>query len=263
MLTRRGWLPWQESYLSVSLNLPSGIPLSQQQLMSLDRMQMAASSIADADVVGTRIAKEQQWSLAPLHGTLACIAPGFYAQGYLGRLGFPSWLGRNSSSMKRQRQLRECTAHMQAKISGSKDEVRQSYMTALRAPLLRPLLTQGTDGTAEVLEFMDSYSLAKDDFDAIMEMQLLGPNAKADITQVPANVKAALTRKYNQAHSGFVKKTSSTGNKVSKERFTEGSENDDGGSSEDEVEEGREAVQVKPAASHRAKVGKGNSKANI
>ena len=240
------------------MNLPSGMPAAQQQLLALERVHMAASSIADADVVGCRIAKEQQWSLAPLHGTLSCVAPGFYTQGNLGRLGFPSWLGRNSTSIKRQRQLRECTAHMQATISGSKEEVRQSYLPALRGPLLKPMLDRGADGTGEVLEMLDSYSLAKDDFDAIMEMQLLvGSNAKPDIANLPSSVKAALTRKYNQHHQG-VKKVSSAGSKMTKESFTE-----DGGvesSSEDELDEGGEA-QVNPKVTQKTTKAKGKAKA--
>jgi hypothetical protein len=47
-----------------------------QQLQQLNRVAAAAESIADADIVGSRIGREQQWSLAPLAGVLACAKPG-------------------------------------------------------------------------------------------------------------------------------------------------------------------------------------------
>jgi len=131
----------------------------------------------------------------------------------------------------------------------------------LRAPLLRPMLNQGIDGTGETLEFMGAYSLGKDDFDAIMEMQILsGANAKADIAQVPSVVKAALTRKYNQANANAVKKVSGAGAKVAKERFTEDAE-DDASDDENEDEDGEGAeAQQKPSAPSKGK-GKANKAA--
>lgn len=226
------------------MNLPQ-MPPVQRELLGLERIAMASEAIVNADVVGKRISSEQQWALAPLHGILSCCAPGFYAQGSLGRVNFPSWLGRNSTSIKRHRLLRECTSHMQAQVSGSKGEVRVSYVPALRDLLLTPLLDGGADGIPRVLEIMDKYSLSKDDFDAIMEFQLLvGPNPKAAFSAVPANVKAALTRKYNAEHHGVKKVVRGMDSK--KERFTEG------GSEEEDVEEEEEdaeAALVKPAAS--------------
>ena len=37
--------------------------------------------------VGCRIMSDQQWSLAPLHGVLACARPGYLLAGPLGRPG--------------------------------------------------------------------------------------------------------------------------------------------------------------------------------
>ena len=42
--------------------------------------------------VGCRIMSDQQWSLAPLHGVLACARPGYLLAGPLGRPGtLPSY----------------------------------------------------------------------------------------------------------------------------------------------------------------------------
>jgi len=96
-----------ENYLSVSPPPPPGLPPAQLQAWLLHRATLASDFIACSDVVGARILKEQQWGLAPLHGALSCLAPGYMMQGNLGRLQFPQWLGRNSTgNSKRQRTLR-------------------------------------------------------------------------------------------------------------------------------------------------------------
>jgi hypothetical protein len=141
-----------ENYLSVSPPPPPGLPPAQLQAWLLHRATLASDFIACSDVVGARILKEQQWGLAPLHGALSCLAPGYMMQGNLGRLQFPQWLGRNSTGKsteaptapsrarrmqvvlttapdalptgtKRQRLLRELTGHLSAHVSGSKEEV--------------------------------------------------------------------------------------------------------------------------------------------
>jgi hypothetical protein len=95
-----------ENYLSVSPPPPPGLPPAQLQAWLLHRATLASDFIACSDVVGARILKEQQWGLAPLHGALSCLAPGYMMQGNLGRLQFPQWLGRNSTgNSKRQRTL--------------------------------------------------------------------------------------------------------------------------------------------------------------
>ena len=88
---------------------------------------------------------------------------------------------------------------MQAQASGDKAEIRQAYVPALRTQLLKPLLERGSDAIPEVIAMLDEYQLTKDDFDAIMELELLtGAGAKPGVAALPAAVKSALTRKYNQ-----------------------------------------------------------------
>jgi len=219
----------QESYLGVTPQLPPTVSPAMQPQFRLSRVAQAAESIAEADVVGSRISREQQWGLAPLHGALACARPGFLLQGPFGRANFPSWLGRNSTNTKRARLLRECASHMQLHASGDKAEVRQAYVPALRSKLLKPLLERGNDGIPDVLAALDEYNLSKDDFDTIMELELLS-GAAASLAAVPTAVKSSLTRKYNQSHCA-VKKKLSAGSSV-QDRFTE----DDGVEDEGEAE---------------------------
>jgi len=256
----------QENYLSVGYHVPPHIKPNQQAAFALHQLVKASDYIAASDIVGTRILKDQMWGLAPLHGALSCIAPGYMAQGNLGRTQFPSWLGRNSTANKRQRLLREAVGHMQATISGSKEEVRLSYMPALRNPLVSPLIKQGSEGVGEVIRQLDEYSLTKDDFDAIMEFELLTGAAKPAISQVPSASKAALTRRYNADHQQMKKVKGSKG-EGGLTKFTEDGEDaeaaDDGDADDAEADE--EDAEFVPSAKKptaaAAKPSKGKGKA--
>ena len=269
-----------ENYLTVNTAaaMPPGVPPARAAMMTLQRMATASDFLASADTVGARILKEQLWALAPLHGVLSCVAPGFHMQGNLGRVQFPSWLGRNSTATKRQRQLREATCHMQAAVSGSNTEVRASYIPALRPRLLAPMLRRGGDGCAETIELMDEYNLSKDDFDAIMELELLAGNGgKPAFAAVPTAAKSALTRQYNQKHadvSKAAKKPKAAGKALPARYSAEGEEADDRGDDDDDDDDGEgegddddfaakgKAAAAKPAAAKgKQPVGKGKGKA--
>jgi len=214
-----------------------------------------------------RITRDQAWSLAPLHGALACVRPGFHMAGNIGKVNFPAWLGRNSSANKRMRLLHECAAHMHAHISGSGEEVRQAYIPALRGPLLAPLRTHGVAGIDETLGLMDAYSLSKDDFDTIMEMQLLPAGGAPDITHVPTNAKSALTRKYNKTHLAVQKLKGAAAAARNEKRFDEdGAGDDDAVGDDDEHDDDDDdddklvKQKAKPVAAEPRK-GKGKAKA--
>ena len=220
-----------ENFLQTNVSMPNNIPPKSHAAYALHRAMHAADFVASSDVVGTRILKDQQWGLAPLHGALSCIAPGHYMRGNLGRVQFPQFLGRTSTTNKRARLLREATCRMASTISGSKTEVRGSYIPALRPYLLQPLLHSGADGIETTIERLDAYGLSKDDFDSVMEFEvrclppslashifdslasyilpppplpsqlLVGANAKPAMSALSTAVKSSLTRKYNQAPS--------------------------------------------------------------
>jgi len=247
----------QESYLGINPFMPDGMAPAQREMRRMARVADAAQSIVEGDVVGCRIMSDQQWSLAPLHGVLACARPGHILAGPLGRPGFPSWLGKNSTMTKRARLLREFGGHMQAQASGDKAEIRQAYVPALRAKLLAPLLARGSDGIPEVIALLDEYHLSKDDFDAIMELELLTNGAKASVAALPSAVKSTLTRKYNQAHTAFKKGLSSGGMQLA-ERYTEDAEEE--GGEEEEDAEVKIIKKVTPKAAGKAKAG-GKAKA--
>ncbi|EOD33929.1 putative clamp loader replication factor C subunit 1 [Emiliania huxleyi CCMP1516] len=232
----------------------------QAQLAALNRMASAAESIAESDVVGSRIVREQQWTLSPLQGVLACARPGFFAAGGItSQARFPAFLGRFSTANKRQRLLRECASHMQAQASASKAEVRCSYVPALRSALVRPLKTSGSDGIEATLALLDEYSLTKDDYDALVELQLaLGDKKEGE--DLPSAVKSALTRAYNKSHRTEPRKLGKASRAAEPSRFDEDGALDDDAEAEDEDEEA-EPVAAKPKQKAAASKGKGKAKA--
>ena len=232
----------------------------QAQLAALNRMASAAESIAESDVVGSRIVREQQWTLSPLQGVLACARPGFFAAGGItSQARFPAFLGRFSTANKRQRLLRECASHMQAQASAAKAEVRCSYVPALRSALVRPLRTSGSDGIEATLALLDEYSLTKDDYDALVELQLaLGDKKEGE--DLPSAVKSALPRAYNKSHRTEPRKLGKASRAAEPSRFDEDGALDDDAEAEDEDEEA-EPVAAKPKQKAAASKGKGKAKA--
>lgn len=56
------------------------------------------------------------------------------------------WLGQNSKQGKLQRQLTDIQIRMRLRVSGSKQEIRETYMPMLAAKIVLPLVNQGSVG---------------------------------------------------------------------------------------------------------------------
>ena len=84
---------------------------------------------------------------------------------------------------------------MRLRISGDRNEVRQSYMQTLFDRLVRRFAKGGSDAVEEIIKLMDEYYLTKEDFDSIIEISLGPNNGEALMKDVQPNAKAAFTRK--------------------------------------------------------------------
>jgi len=132
----------------------------------------------------------------PTHAVFSCVTPSYYMHGgATGQYGFTSWLGNNSKQGKLTRLLREIQGHMRLRISGDRNEVRQSYMQTLFDRLVRRFAKDGSDAVDDIITLMDEYYLTKEDFDSIMEISLGPNNGEALMKDVAPNAKAAFTRK--------------------------------------------------------------------
>ncbi|KAJ2608896.1 DNA replication factor C complex subunit Rfc1 [Coemansia sp. RSA 1365] len=180
----------QENYIDTR---PNG---TTTDLDALEQLSRAADMIAEGDVVEGKLRGSQQWGLMPLHATLSCVAPAFYARGRRNvAYRFPLWLGRNSKGTRLARQLREVQSHMRLRMALDKTEVRQSYIPAMVPEMTKPLIDQGAGGIEDVVSMMDHYYLTKEHWDAMVELHMDGERI---LKQIPTAVKTAFTRQYNK-----------------------------------------------------------------
>ncbi|KAF9933296.1 hypothetical protein FBU30_005880 [Linnemannia zychae] len=194
----------QENYVRMNPTESGGSPSS---LETMELMSKAADSLSDADLVDTMIhGSSQHWSLMNTHAAFSCVRPAFFVHGNMrpgsgGNYGpmmqFPSYLGQFSKSAKYNRLVKEIQIRMRLKISGDKNEVRQSYIPTLFPALTRPLINEGQDAIPDLINFMDDYYLSKEDWDTILELGIGRNDGKSVLDKIPTAVKTAFTRKYN------------------------------------------------------------------
>lgn len=196
------YLMLQENYLKTQPDAVRALaPGSKQaKLKHLEMIDKAASSISDADLADSMIhGSQQQWSLMPTHAVLSCVLPASFVAGAgAGQYSFTSWLGNNSKAGKAWRLLRELQTHMRLRVSGDKEQIRQSYAPALFDQLVRRLSTEGSSAVPSIIEEMDSYFLTREDFDTLAELGLGPDNGATCLKALTTATKTAFTRQYNQ-----------------------------------------------------------------
>lgn len=85
---------------------------------------------------------------------------------------------------------------MRLRTSADRHEIRQQYLPALWNHTVGTLKNDGKDSVQEVIDFMDSYYLTKDDFDALLELGV-GKFDQENV-KIDSSTKATFTRLYNQ-----------------------------------------------------------------
>ncbi len=221
------YLMVQENYLKSVPSLLGNHNGKERNLKYLELAEKAASSISDGDLVDRMIhGSQQQWSLMPLHAIFSFVKPASYMYGNFNtQVGFASWLGQNSKAGKLSRYVKEIQGHMRLRTSADRNEIRQQYLPALWDQTIGKMIGVGKDAVPEIIDFMDSYYLTREDYEAIMElgvgpMTMVEENEKgkagdADprIKKIDTQTKAAFTRMYNSKNHPmpFVKATAMVG----------------------------------------------------
>ncbi|GAB1213402.1 hypothetical protein ATERTT37_002551 [Aspergillus terreus] len=188
----------QENYLRTRPTLAGSYQGKEQKLKLLELADNAASSISDGDLVDRMIhGTQQQWSLMPTHAIFSFVRPASFVYGNMTeRPSFSAWLGQNSKQGKLGRYIKEIQGHMRLRSSGNRDEIRQQYFPLIWTKLVRRLQEEGKDSVEDVIDFMDSYFLTREDWDALLELGL-GPMDESTV-KLETQTKATFTRIYNQ-----------------------------------------------------------------
>jgi replication factor C subunit 1 len=185
----------QENYLGTNPMQALNYSGKEKNMKTLELASQAADSISDGDLVDRMIhGSQQQWSLMPTHAVFSFVRPASFVAGSTtgNQTRFTSWLGKNSSTNKLGRLVKEIQAHMRLRSSGDRHEVRQQYIPVLWTELVHKLQKEGKEAVPAIIELMDSYFLTKDDFDAIMELGV-GPMDQEKV-KIETQAKATFTR---------------------------------------------------------------------
>ncbi|KAL4801469.1 replication factor RFC1 C terminal domain-containing protein [Aspergillus unguis] len=192
------YLMLQENYLRTRPTRANQYQGKEHKMKLLELAENAASSISDGDLVDRMIhGSQQQWSLMPTHAMFSFVRPASYTYGnMMERPAFTSWLGQNSKQGKLSRFVKEIQGRMRLRASGDRHEIRQQYIPLLWEKLVQRLMVDGKEGVEDVIDFMDSYFLTRDDWDALVELGL-GPMDESKV-KLDTQTKATFTRLYNQ-----------------------------------------------------------------
>jgi replication factor C subunit 1 len=278
------FLMLQENYLKSQPSLIGELGGKERNMKYLELAEKAASSISDGDLVDRMIhGSQQHWSLMPLHAILSFVKPASYVYGnFNSQVGFASWLGQNSKTGKLGRYVKEIQGHMRLRTSADRNEIRQTYFPSLWNQTVGRMIAEGKEAVPDVIEFMDSYYLTKDDYDAItelgvgpMQMEEESPNK---VKKIDSQTKATFTRMYNQQSHPmpFVKASNILGmsskagggkkEKPDLEEAIEDSEaegdavEDNAGDDDEDMDLSKDKYVKVPKKKAAAKVGKGGGK---
>ncbi|PVZ99103.1 hypothetical protein BB558_004883 [Smittium angustum] len=184
---------WKLSKNSISINAPPGVG----DLMMLSK---AADSISEADIMDSLIRGSQNWGLLTSHAVMSSVRPSYFMTGkHLSMYNFPGWLGKNSSTSKNLRLLSELSSRMRHKVSGDRNQVRMSYIPTMAYSLTLPMVNDGVEGIDKVLEFMEHYSLTREDWDTVNDLLITPKNVKPLQSRIDTKTKSAFTRQYNKS----------------------------------------------------------------
>jgi replication factor C subunit 1 len=154
--------------------------------------------MAFGDIIEKEIRTNNNWSLLPLQAAFSSVMPGNYMNGHLShQIAFPAFMGKLSTTNKRNRLLNELKMHMNLKVSGSKTALNLDYLEPLRDSIIGPLIANGTGGVPEAIEKLENYCLRREDIESIIELTLWD-NQTDPMSKVDPKTKAALTRAYNK-----------------------------------------------------------------
>ena len=184
-----------------------------QELEFLNRMHDAAASMSDYAVVEHEIRNgDLNWSLLPSCGMLA-VKTGYHAGGESGGMmpGFPeftAWMGKNSSKGKKMRLMNEIHHHMNYRVSGNSQDIRECYLPVLRERIMNNMLSGEDGATKDTIALMDEYGLSREDvMEKLDEFRIVATTDKTSkndrgITMTFADLdskqKASFTREYNK-----------------------------------------------------------------
>lgn len=182
-------LLFQENYLN---------SIHKTDTNTLENLVKATNSIAEGEIMSKSIRTNQEWKLLDAFGFKSTIYPGELLCQGIGFAQFPEWFGKNSTTRKIYREVRELSMALMGSITGTRNAVQHDYAPALMRLIDYHMRKGGSGDLEEVLQIYEQYDLTPE---LVKEhlLEIIYNPEKIDFMQnVEKKSKANMTKLYNQ-----------------------------------------------------------------
>ncbi|CAD8136163.1 unnamed protein product [Paramecium octaurelia] len=169
-------------------------------LNSISHISQAASSLADADVLNSKV-RSQMWGLMPNVGFLSTMYPTQILKGnLLSKVNFPQMLGRISSENKIKRQILEVKeAFAQQTYLTNTKAIKFQYIEPYAFIIIQSLACAGLSCIEEVVSLLRNYNLNIQQFEECIVGSLALFPKRDLMTDIASQVKASLNKSMKQS----------------------------------------------------------------
>ncbi|CAD8138702.1 unnamed protein product [Paramecium pentaurelia] len=182
---------YHENYLDLIKKTPQN---------SISNISIAASSLADADVLNTKV-RSQMWGLMPNVGFLSTMYPTQILKGnLLSKVNFPQMLGKISSENKIKRQILEVKeAFAQQTYLTNTKAIKFQYIEPYAFIIIQSLASAGLNCIDEVVSLLRNYNLNIQQFEECIVGSLALFPKRDLMTEITSQVKSSLNKVMKQS----------------------------------------------------------------
>ncbi|XP_063931482.1 replication factor C subunit 1-like [Zophobas morio] len=113
-------------------------------------------------------------------------------------LSFPGWLSNYSKKKRSEQLLLDLHRHLGVHCMVGKTQLNQNYLPLLKIRITHSLIINKVDGITGTIQFMDRYTLTRDDWDSIIELAEYKGQPTV-LSQIDTRTKSTFTRLYNKS----------------------------------------------------------------
>jgi replication factor C subunit 1 len=188
--------------------------------LRLNKYHEACDSISLSDNVDKIIKRNQSWQLSPFYGITSSLIPSLVVKSnytppfdkFGGPWKFPSFLGNLSHTNKNIRITANLNKSSLNTITGTNVDVVLDYIPIWKNVIINSLVKDQNKAIDQVITFMDTYSLTRDDIDLLQELTSFSLRKKEIQPKIETKVKTAFTKKFNKTHKKLSKIKLNTNN---------------------------------------------------
>jgi replication factor C subunit 1 len=127
-------------------------------------MATSASYISIGDCVNNQIRHNQDWSLLYNLGIMGTIAPATFASGMLPYPRFPEWLGKNSTTKRIERMVRDVREICGHHLYSDKKSILFESIPLIFHMIYANLTSGHHDGIVEAVSILEDFNLSMEAF---------------------------------------------------------------------------------------------------